>query len=195
VSAPGIVTQSDFRWLLSARTIPQIRHIETLLHEFSDNSESPHKPVFECFCNPAKRIREYRMTENEQEKEETILFGVKPTRIPVGDIIRARRTGFGRMEVMRIDQVSREERMAWILKVEEAITFLQSYRAGAKQSLDIELDEMTVEGEAKQRQLDLKYRNEVRLEPVKKDKKADQVSKALALLGLSVEDLKNLQSK
>ena len=135
------------------------------------------------------------MTENEQEKEETILFGVKPTRIPVGDIIRARRTGFGRMEVMRIDQVSREERMAWILKVEEAITFLQSYRAGAKQSLDFELDEMTVEGEAKQRQLDLKYRNEVRLEPVKKDKKADQVSKALALLGLSVEDLKNLQSK
>lgn len=130
---------------------------------------------------------------SDNDKENALLFGVQPTRIPVGDVIRAKRAGFGRLEVLRVDKVSREERLALILKVEKAITFLQSFRAGMKQSTDIELYELDEESRNKQIREDMKY--VVKQKPVElTDKKADQLAKALETLGLTSNDLKKLKS-
>lgn len=131
---------------------------------------------------------------SEEEKENSVLFGVSPTRIPVGDVIRAKRIGFGRLEQLRIDQVSREERIKWIHKVESAITFLQSYRAGASQSLDLELYDLDEDKRARQLQKDQSYKVRLAPEGPKTDKKARDLASALETLGLSVADLKKLKS-
>jgi len=129
----------------------------------------------------------------EEEKEKAVLFGVQPTRIPVGDIIRAKRTGFGRMEQMRIDLVSREERLNWIHKVESAITWLQGFRAGASQSLDLELYDLDEEKRARRLQKDQAYKVKLQPEAPKTDKKARDLANALELLGLTNNDLKKLK--
>lgn len=129
----------------------------------------------------------------EEEREAVTLFGTQPTRIPVGDVIRAKRIGFGRLEQMRIDQVSREERLKWIHRVESAITWLQSFRAGASQSLDIELYELNEEKRAKRLQQDQAYKVKLQPEIPRTDKKAKDLANALETLGLSLNDLKKLK--
>lgn len=145
----------------------------------------------ECSCEFAKVLRERKMTE--EEREAVTLFGTQPTRIPVGDVIRAKRIGFGRLEQMRIDQVSREERLKWIHRVESAITWLQSFRAGASQSLDIELYELNEEKRAKRLQQDQAYKVKLQPEIPRTDKKAKDLANALETLGLSLNDLKKLK--
>jgi hypothetical protein len=179
--------------MLSALTLEQAEHIFLLLHEFEPFEDKQHRSILSCPCNPATRFREKVKEMNEQEKENSTLFGVSPTRIPVGDVIRAKRVGFGRMEQKRIDLESREDRLAWIHKVEGAITFLQSFRAGAKQSLDIELYELDEESRAKRLQKDLAYKVKLSPEISTTDKKAKQLAAALETLGLSTNDLKKLK--
>ncbi len=165
-----------------------------LLHDLP-NSGSPwyHEDVSSCWCSIATELKKRKQKMTEEEKESAILFGTIPTRIPIGDVIRAKRIGFGRLEQQRIDLVTREERIQWIHKVESAITFLQSYRAGAKQSLDIELYELNEEAREKQVRLDQKYIPREVSESLKTDKKAAQLAKALETLGLTPSDLKKLK--
>ena len=129
----------------------------------------------------------------EEDKENSTLFGTQPTRIPVADVIRAKRVGFGRLEQMRIDQMSREARIAHIHKVESAITWLQSFRAGASQSLDLELYDMNEEKRARQLQKDQGYKVRLQPEIPRTDKKVNDLAKALETLGLSALDLKKLK--
>lgn len=185
-NGPLVINEEDFNWLLTNAFEAQF-----LIHDRANEFGDSHILWQFCECGFAEKLREIKMTES--DKENALLFGVQPTRIPVGDVIRAKRTGFGRLEVMRIDKVSREERLNHILKVEKAITFLQSFRAGAKQSLDIELYELNEEERNKQIREDMKYI--VKSKPVEiTDKKADQLAKALETLGLSAADLKKLKS-
>src|SRR5882672_2270823 len=124
MSSPGIANANSFKWLLSAYTIPQAEHTFLLIHEFEPFEDKQHKSIETCSCNTAIRYKERKNKMSEEEREDSTLFGVSPTRIPVGDVIRAKRIGFGRMEQKRIHEETREERILWIHKVESAITFL-----------------------------------------------------------------------